>query len=398
MIIFFIGCFDGINTGRGGHYYSLKSMAEALDLPYRIFVIGDFFPPAYEGAKDVVFFKLGRLEAYKFNPRTCYDLDLVTFVHAYDNSSAIFASKCASYSMAPLIVTKPGGPPLRNYSVIFENMVVFHGQDNDLLEERKFIKPKRLGLIPNRVSKNNIKYIERSKPFPENSENSIKILRIARIGPAYKDSIRQSIKLFERLENVTGEGGVYLSIVGYIEDRVVYEQLKSESRFSPNINFFNSTEYCVNSSELIQYADVVVGTGRSFMEAMSYCKYVFFPVSDSCLPCFATPESYEKAFYKNFSPRVSSVDGVQSEASFDEFLSLLDDSKKRKEYFCWLNNSFEKNHDVVYGAEKLRKFYNSVKENKSSYLSYLKYYFWSLSIVGLIFLTKRLYQRMNKII
>jgi hypothetical protein len=390
VVVFFIGCFEGENTGRGGHYYSLLAMAKAIDCEYKIVVVGDFFPEPYKKEKNVVFINYRRFEAFKFNPHKDILLGDVSIVHAYDASSAIFASKLSAYKKVPLVVTKPGGSPLKNYSLAFENMVVFHGQDKDVLLKRRLSKPRNIELIPNRVLKpDNRSFCKRVNPFPSDSKVLFNIIRIARIGTMHKESISQSISLFKRLESEFGKGCVYLAIVGHVKDNNVFQDLKNEGAFSTSIKFYTSDEYCVNSSELIAYADIVVGTGRSFMEGVAYGKFVFFPVKDSELPCFATPDSYDVAFYKNFSSRVSCDDGLNIENSFSYFLSLTYCSKKRNDYLEWLEYIFRKDHEVCFGAKKMRLLYNKLKKKKSGYFSYYKYYSWSLFLSFATFLRRK---------
>lgn len=380
MIIYLIGCFEGSNTGRGGHYYSLITMAESIGVSYQVLVVGDFFPPAYEKKDNITFLYFKRNQACRFEPKKYNQSGEVTIVHAYDNKSAVFASKLAAYLNVPLIVTKAGGAPLKKYSIFFSNMVVFHGQDRDLLERRRLFKPKNLALIPNRVVSAEVEPRNRVSPFPKKSKGAIKIIRIARIGSAYLDSILQSYQLFKRLESLYGQGAVYLSVVGYVEDKSVFKSLKTKIAPSLYVNFYNTPEYYKSASDLIKYADIVVGTGRSFMEGMLYNKFVFFPVSGSSIPCFSSPAYYEKAFYKNFSPRVTAADGVDAEASFDEFVELLNDPCEMHRYFEWSREKFKQNHDVKVGAKKMLDFYDHVKYDRSNYYQYLIYYFWSMCL------------------
>lgn len=388
MVIFFIGCFKDINTGRGGHYYSLLTMAESIGVPYQIFVVGDFFPPAYEGRNNLEFINLGRFSAYKFKPGEIDCVESCAVVHAYDSSSAVFASKFAAYFKVPLVVTKAGGNPLGINSVVFDNMVVFHRHDIDLLRQRKCFKPKNLALIPNRVAGKAREVVNRASPFPKESQDAIKILRVARVGRAYADSILQAYQLFNKLEDLLGKDRVFLSVVGYVQDEDVIESLKSKMRCSPNVNFYNTPEYYKNASELIAYADIIVGAGRSFMEGMLYNKFVFFPVAGSSLPCFSNPDSYNKAFYKNFSPRVSLADGIDPEKSFDDFLNVMRDPAETRRYFAWSRSVFRENHDVKVGADKLHEFYKHVNDSNVSHFKYMKYYFWSVGVHCLSFVKK----------
>ncbi|BBI65045.1 hypothetical protein HSBAA_63510 [Vreelandella sulfidaeris] len=69
----------------------------------------------------------------------------------------------------------------------------------------------------------------------------------------------------------------FLAIVGYVEDEAVLLEIEEIVKDCKNIKLFVTPEYCIEASELIRYSDVVIGTGRSYMEGMSYGKFVFFP-------------------------------------------------------------------------------------------------------------------------
>jgi hypothetical protein len=141
-----------------------------------------------------------------------------------------------------------------------------------------------------------------------------------------------------------------------------------------NIKLFVTPDYCIEASELISYSDVVVGTGRSFMEGMSHGKFVFFPLKGSDIPCFTTEISYNKAFYKNFSPRLSTSDGIDAEKSLNVFFSYLDNKEDFNIYSDWVIDLFNKNHEVKIGASKLVNFYRNI--TPESNISFYKYNAW----------------------
>lgn len=361
MVVFFIGCFSGINTGNGGHYYSLLNLAKEIPILYKIVVVGDFFPDVYKNKENVDFIKISVNEVKKFNPKKNLMSFEPSIIHAYDNNSAIFANKIAAEFKIPLVVTKPGGSALKVYSPVYKNMIVFHGEDFELLSKRLLTKPKKLALIANRVSvPSELAKNKRLNPFEGSSDDCIKILRISRIGKAYRDSIKQSIALLNRIQIKYGSDNVFLAIVGHVEDEAVLFEIEELVKDYKNIKLFVTPEYCIEAAELIQYSDVVIGTGRSFMEGMSYGKFVFFPLKGSDIPCFTTEKNYNISFYKNFSPRLSIHDGIDSEKALNVFFNYLDDKENSSFYKEWVIELFNKNHEVKIGASKLIDFYNDL--------------------------------------
>tara|TARA_R110000851_G_scaffold185800_1_gene335059 strand:+ start:297 stop:1484 length:1188 start_codon:yes stop_codon:yes gene_type:complete len=375
MVVFIIGCFSVINTGNGGHYYSLLHLAKELPMEYKIIVIGDFFPNAYKKESNIDFINVSVNEVDTFKPKEYLQLHIPSIVHAYDSNSAIFANKIAAEFKVPLVVTKPGGSALKVYAPVYKNMVVFHGEDYDSLNNRIFAKPKKLALIANRVA-TPLKTAQdkRLNPFESCNSSCIKIIRIARIGKAYKKSILQSIELHNQIKKRFTDRNVFLAIVGHVEDEQVFIDIKKIIQDTASIELFVTPDYCIEASQLIPYSDVVVGTGRSFMEGMSYGKFVFFPVKGSSIPCFTTEESYDKAFYKNFSPRLSTTDGIDPLKALNIFYDYLDSVKNHDSYNKWIVKRFDENHEVKEGAKRLVEFYQNLSpENQCIYL---KQYAW----------------------
>lgn len=375
MVVFIIGCFSVINTGNGGHYYSLLHLAKKIPMEFRIIVIGDFFPNAYKKESNIEFINVSINEVDKFQPQEYLQLNAPSIVHAYDNNSAIFANKIAAEFRVPLVVTKPGGSALKVYDPVYKNMIVFHGEDYDSLNNRIFAKPKKLALIANRVAAPlKTAQDKRLNPFENCNGGCIKIIRIARIGKTYKKSILQSIELHNKIKKRFPDRNVFLALVGHVEDEQVFLDIKKLIQDTESIELFVTPDYCIEASRLIPYSDVVVGTGRSFMEGMSYGKFVFFPVKDSSIPCFTTEESYSKAFYKNFSPRLSTADGIDPVKALNIFYDYLDSEKKHDSYNEWVVKQFDENHEVKEGAKRLVEFYQNLSpENR---FTFLKQYVW----------------------
>src|SRR5690606_10689641 len=113
-----------------------------------------------------------------------------------------------------------------------------------------------------------------------------------------------------------------------------------------------------NASELLEQADVVVGTGRGYMEGMSYGKVMFFPVAGESLPCFTTRENYDTAFYHNFSTRIPKCRLTDSNTLFEEFIALIK-ANGFNDYARFSKQRFHDDHFIDVGAQKLESFYAS---------------------------------------
>jgi hypothetical protein len=132
------------------------------------------------------------------------------------------------------------------------------------------------------------------------SNKSINILRICRISNYYKNSILQSIALFDYLTDI--EFNCTLTVIGIVEDLDLYHELRA--KFGDQVNFVTENELTHNASQLIYFFDIVVGTGRSLMEALSKNKIILSPVMNSNLPVLIYGNTFNKALEVNFSERL----------------------------------------------------------------------------------------------
>lgn len=370
MILFFISCFKNINTGAGGHYYSLLQMKKTLQKDSKIVVFGDFMPQVYE-TEEVIFIKTSKCDVLQADISSLKRIPGVEVVHIYDIDVALIGSKVAAKRKVPLVCTKPGGPPIKRWSMSFQNQVVFHPFDHQYFKSRGALAPRNLCLIPNRVSWPSAVPNGRVSPFPELDEHVVKLLRVARIGETYKHSIMQAIHLVEKINQEYGPAA--LALVGKIEDKHTHDEIQELVKDKPYIYIHTEKTYTLSASELIPYADVVVGTGRGLIEGLSYGKLLFFPVCDDSLPCFMDEQSYKEAFYHNFSQRVPKSSVVDPQVKFSQFLDLLK-SGSVKQASALSEALFHQDHLVEVGAEKLLDFYGQIQSCERPRDYYTKYF------------------------
>ncbi len=356
LVYLFISCFKDSNTGLGGHYYSLRAFYEQMKPLACIVVVGDFFPQAYSDIENEVFFlRVKKINALFSIKKVANRFPAISgarsYFHAFDTISAIFASTYAARSLSALIVTKPGGPPVNRYSTIFRNMIVFQPEDFKILSELKF-KPRNLALISNRVSHKINSNDIRQSPFLDSEAEMLKLLRIARIGKTYFESIIQSINLLEKIQREIGKAT--LVIIGVVEDESILSAIISKIGSRADVKVLTTPEFTFKAAHFVKYCDIVIATGRGVGEAMSESKRIFVPVTGCEYPAFLCPATYDQAFYKNFSPRLLLQD--IGTLSFDEFKSTIDE----EQLTChreWMSTRFNEDHLLSVGVSNLLKFY-----------------------------------------
>lgn len=356
MVLFLIGCFKPFNTGSGGHYYSLLQMATSLKRENCIVVVGDFYPPVYEpGTAALVHSSFqDRMSA---DIGSAVDLSSVSVVHSYDMPTSMLGCKLASVLGVPHVHTKAGGPPIKKWSLSYAHQIVFHRADYDFFNTRRpLLKPRRLGFISNRVCAPLPPAESRPVPLFQQNPDAIKIIRICRIGETYKSTVMQSIALLQRLRE--RQVNAVLAIVGKIEEQSVFSEITSSIAGLDGAQIYTDPHFTANASELVEQADVVVGTGRGFMEGMSHGKVMFFPVAGESLPCFATSDNYEVAFYHNFSTRIPRSALTDPAILFEEFIALID-ANDFEGYARFSKQRFHDDHFIDVGAQKLEQFYAS---------------------------------------
>src|SRR5690606_25903374 len=105
---------------------------------------------------------------------------------------------------------------------------------------------------------------------------SIIFLRVGRIGAYYRKSGIQLIRLVADLRR---QGLDCVAVfVGTVEDRETLDRVR---RLGGNFTYiFSDEEVTRDAKRVVQVADVVLGTGRSFMEAASLGKILLCPTSN----------------------------------------------------------------------------------------------------------------------
>lgn len=296
-----------IKLGKGGHFHSLLETASKVREKENVAVIslGKYQSPVleklgedyYHIKSNTVFFMI--LEIYKLIKKLKPDI-----LNAFDAQSFFFVRLISNFIRIPVVLTRCGGPNPRNYYPFCKNMVLFSEENRSFFASNNKFSSSNFHVIPNRVPASSYKQDYHCIELIKNKlrPDSLVFLRIARISLAYESSILQSINLVRTLADKGIDA--QLVVVGVIEDQLIYSRLKQKS--CENIYFFTQDNFTLNSSKLIDVADVVIGTGRSFMEAALRNKIMMVPTSNLDIPDLIDLRNVKRAFSVNFSQRFKS--------------------------------------------------------------------------------------------
>ena len=333
-ICYLISNVNTKNKGNGGHYYSLISTALAMQevLDITILNIGTHESLALANSNlkicNVITNKrciVGIWDLIKkangFFTKEKYDV-----IHAFDDSAYFFGRLSSRKLKAPIVLTKCGGPNPKFYYPYSKDLILYSEENFKYFRGYRKFKKSNIDLIPNRiydVKQDN----ERIKLLIEKynlKAYDFILLRIARIGNAYQSSINQLIEVKRHLDKSVSSA---VLIIGSVENNEILNTITKQ-----NIqDLFIETDpfFTKKASELIQLADIVLGTGRSFMEASVLGKLMLAPTSNSDFPLIVDNDNFQLFSAFNFSPRTK-VNSFTKEEEINKLNSLLIDKEKFK--------------------------------------------------------------------
>lgn len=332
-IVYLISAVSSDNTGQGGHYYSARSISEAMERAgHEVFLIvmGDIYPKAYDDIKNKVKF----VEFNGFNYISFFRKVKAIFkeiqpdsIHSFDNKSFFIARVNSFFIGAGLVLTKPGGPNPTKFFPKCQELVTFSGENRDYFASQNKFKRTNIHLIPNRVEPFECDQAAIKELSAQLSGYANVITRIGRIGKSYRDVISQTGNLVKYLrENDISVVGV---VIGVVESKEIFDQLKEEYR--NELQFFTAPEYTNNASRFIELGEFSVGTGRSLMEAACKSRVLMTTLKNSKYPVLLNESNYRRLMNTNFSPR-NFLEEFSEADSLNEFLVVFRDDDTNKEY------------------------------------------------------------------
>jgi len=341
----------------GGHYYSLKTIADALveKIDVAICVIGLNESLILKNLKyKTVFFPfygLNYLNVYKNLIYLCKEFR-PEIIHTFDNNCLSFARLASIKFSVPLLYTKCGGPNPKRFFSFVEYLILFHKENEAFFRNSSIFNKLKIFCIPNRVNPI-VSDKKRITKLKKAFNGKFTFIRISRIGNHHEESLIQSINLVKSLcaEKIL----VSLLIIGYVEDINILQKLQDLAK-GHHVVFVTDEYYTINACDLIDMADFMIGSGRGLMEAASLGKILLAPLNKSSFPVLVQPCNFHELFYYNFSNR-SILENYSAAENLALIKELLINKEKRDE--------FEKNS---------KTYFNDYFNVRSAIVNYIKIY------------------------
>lgn len=349
MKVLYIISTIGQGSGNGGHYYSLRTTVEHVNkkLDCAIIVIGTKESPVINQSKikvyNLIFEKIDILNLIRIirDIKNIAHIEEAEIIHTFDEDAFFFGSLISIICKKPYVHTKCGGGNPRIAFPKVNNLILYSRENMNYFQKSKRFNKSNIYYIPNRVGEfyQNISKINKIKSIINTNDKLFLI--ISRINNDKKNSLLQSINLINKL-NADGLKST-LIIIGIIQDVKIYDEIKSN--LNESIHIFTDDDYTINASELIDVADFVVGSGRSFMEAASRGKIMLCPVNNSMYPLLITSDNFQEAFDKNFSHRLI-INEFDSNENYIKISRTLTDQKYATHISKYIKSASDKYFDM----------------------------------------------------
>ncbi|EDP71458.1 hypothetical protein FBALC1_03202 [Flavobacteriales bacterium ALC-1] len=363
-IVYFI---TTVGHGKGGHFHSLNTIANAVGVSENVHVINIGFKPS--DVLDKVNFKYTFVgfNGYNFISAFVKIKKLIKqiqpeAIHAFDVESFAFSRLLSKGKKQASFLNKCGGPNPKKYFPVANQLVLFSKENKAYFETNERYKNTNLALIPNRVKPVQIDQSRVELFYQTYGKAELSLLRIARIGKHYHKSIIQAINLVSWLK--TKGLKIKLIVIGTIQSEDIYNSILNDiksKQLEDDVIIDTSDTFTHNASRLLDVGDVIIGTGRNFMEASSLNKMLLVPYKNSEYPLLVTEANFEAIFSTNFSPRTQV-------ASFNEQINLESIYKHLKTNNRLASQSwFDSYFNVEKGVELYKSLYlNQDKPNNSN--------------------------------
>ena len=364
-IVYFI---TAVGHGKGGHFHSLNTIANAIGSTQNVHIINIGFKPSDVLDKTNYGYTFVGFNGYNF---------LVTYskikalikqlqpdaIHAFDVESFAFSRLFSKVRKQASFLNKCGGPNPKKYYPKPNQLILFSKENKAYFETNVQYKHTNLALIPNRVKPVHLDISRIESFYNTYGKAEASLLRIARIGKHYHKSIIQAINLVGALKSKGLD--IRLIIIGTIQSKDIYNSILVDiksKQLENDVIIDTSDVFTHNASELLDVGDLIIGTGRNFMEASSLNKMLLVPYKNSDYPLLVSQDNFEAIFATNFSPRTQ-VDDFNEEDNLETIYHHLK-TNNRIASKPW----FESYFNVEKGADLYKSLYLNQDVPKNSNL------------------------------
>jgi len=361
--------------GKGGHFRSLVSTAEAMqhcNHTVNIFSIGFAKSPVINSSSCSVknflisFFNIPFIlfkvvyNAKKVNP---------DILHAFDDPSFAFARIAALILKKKAILTKCGGPSPSGYFPLAPQLTLFSQEDFSFFTRTPRFHHTDIHLISARtrpISEQKQDLIEEIRQQCNLKKDSILFLRIARLNKKYFPGFQQIAHLIQTLR----AQGIKCCcvLIGVIEDTVIREMLTQYEQ-EGIFQIYTDEEYTEQGSQFLSLADCVIASGRGVMEASSLGRPVMCPTNNTEFPVMMLPDTFGTLFMYNFSERATFANKNEVDS---QSIKTLSNEIERNKASNYSKTMFAQHFNVDKAVSKYEKVYDStINQTKAMYMDTL---------------------------
>lgn len=320
----------GCHTGFGGHFFSMRATAESAAQQFSVALVnlGTVASPILKNSRLPVHQVLWPRRAPVPHEVVRRLDELIgtegtAVLHSFDRVAHYFSRRLSRRHGLPCVLTlcggpNPGGHWFQRYFPKARDLVVYSRENEAFFRRSVRFRRTRVHLIPNRVGElpQDAGRILQMRAAME--PGSRVLLRICRISRFHEESAHQSIALTRHLR---AQGvRVQLALVGLVQDPACFLRLRGFA--GPETVFFTAPEHTRQASAILDLADGVVGTGRSFMEGACLGKLMLAPIRDAEMPVLVTSLNWDALFERNFSAR-SRLPGFDTAANLADLAEAL---------------------------------------------------------------------------
>lgn len=375
MIVYLISSNKGINTGKGGHYYSLMTIAEEMSKKEKVILIniGNIKAQALEKYNgELIYLKSEYYNIFSilwklFNLFKEADIKAI---HSFDKHSIFYGRVISMILGVPLFCTKCGGPSydsksnfLSRYYPKIKNQTVFHSDDLYYFKKKDCLES--LHLISGRVKIDirNVKMSREIETFFFDAE--IKFMRICRIGEFYFSTIESIINLLEKQLVINSHSK--LLIIGHVEDKKYMTQLNNiiiGKNLKDKVLILTDSYHTLEASKFLHYSNVVLGTGRSFMEAAAYGHIMFAPIKNSLYPALVTSKNIDEFEQNNFSTRTTLNKNTDFLSNQIYWMNIINNQFDNSSYQVWIKKQFESKYNIESALKDYCELYKKIRNKE----------------------------------
>lgn len=336
-IALFISSIKNRNSGFGGHYRSLLSYYNQLKQYHEVSLM-HYNELEASILDDKIKNELENIQGVKqfiVTSKRIVSQDVEAVISFADSlQSRMLRLLCWIYDR-PYVQIMPGGWS-RILPLFFNSCIYF---SNENLNNKTDFSRKKF-LLTNRVNDFECENTLINQFTNEYPKHNLNVLRVSRISMDYYKSFLVAINFHTYLQDIGVD--VQTHLIGYIDDKIVYDKLHRLVDQEKNIYIITDKTYTDDAKLLIDYYDVAIGIGRSFWETTSKKLIVLGFSNNNDLPVIINEDNYELVRNYNFSERAC----VNKSFSIDNNISVITDNTIKESYIKFLYSKYRSDYST----------------------------------------------------